>query len=425
MPRPKTLVLLAVAATIAVALNQRPAVVALSPLLDTIRADTGLSAPLAGLLTSLPVLCFGIFSPIAPRMARRIGLETAVGLSLVILVIGILLRLVTPVTALYAGSLVAGAGIAVANVLMPAYVKREFPNHASAILGVYTAALNVGAAVAAGLTVPIATAFALEWRPALALWVVLAGLGLALWIPIMVRAKRSRAGMSDEQKGLDVEIRGLVLLRNPLGRQVTGYLAMQSFQFYAYAAWLPTLLVDDGMPAGTAGLALMVSGLTGATGAVLMPLFTRRLPDQRVPIVILVVLYLIPLVGLIIAPTEGAWIWVSVYGVAQGAGFAMALTLIVLRSPDSAVAARLSGVAQLVGYLIAATGPVILGLIHDLTGGWEWSLGLLVVLLVPSLFLGLGAGRNRVIDESSPDGLRPAPEPTGSSDEVRSSRSSS
>nr|MBA2471003.1 MFS transporter [Pseudonocardiales bacterium] len=191
--RPRAVALLATVATVAVALNLRPAVVAVSPLLDTIRGETGLSAPMAGLLTTLPLLCFGAFSPVAPRLARRIGLEWAVGASLVLLVLGILLRLFTPLSALYAGSFIAGAGIAIANVLMPAYVKREFHEHPSGILGVYTAALNVGAAAAAGLTVPIGAALALAWRPALAFWVVLAGLGFALWLPILLRNRRLEA----------------------------------------------------------------------------------------------------------------------------------------------------------------------------------------------------------------------------------------
>lgn len=409
--RPKTVALLAVVATVAVALNLRPAVVAVSPLLDTIRDETGLSAPMAGLLTTLPLLCFGAFSPVAPRLARRIGLEWAVGASLVLLVVGILLRLFTPLTALYAGSFIAGAGIAIANVLMPAYVKREFHDHPSGVLGVYTAALNLGAAAAAGLTVPIGTALAVAWRPALAFWVVLAGLGFALWLPILLRNRRLEAGrpeLSDAERELEAaeDIRGFVLLRSPVARQVTGYLALQSFQFYSYAAWLPTLLGDEGISAATAGYMLMLSNLTGAAGALVLPLFIKRLRTQRLPVVAVTSFYLVSLLGLLVAPAAGAWVWVCIYGVAQGTGFSLALTLMVLRSPDTALAARLSGVAQLIGYLFAATGPVLLGFVHDLTNGWEWPIVVLVFLLGPMLWVGLGAGRDILL---------------GSEDDVRSS----
>lgn len=412
--RPRTVAPLAALATVAVALNLRPAVVAVSPLLGTIRDDTGLSAPMAGLLTTLPLLCFGLFSPVAPRLARRIGLEWAVGASLVLLVIGILLRLLTPLTALYAGSFIAGAAIAIANVLMPAFVKREFPTNPSGVLGGYTAALNLGAAAAAGLTVPIGTALALAWRPALAFWVVLAGLGFALWLPILLRSRRLRAGQlplteAERELAAAQDIRGYVLLRSPIARQVTAFLALQSFQFYSYAAWLPTLLGDEGFSASTAGYALMVSNATGALGALILPLFIRRLRTQRLPAVGVTGFYLVSLTGLLVAPSAGIWVWVSLYGIAQGAGFSLALTLIVLRSPDSAVAARLSGIAQLIGYLFAATGPVLLGFLRQLTGGWEWPIVALLALLVPMVGVGLGAGRDVLVGDEGAESQARAP----------------
>ncbi|MDP9430309.1 MAG: MFS transporter, partial [Actinomycetota bacterium] len=174
--------LLFVAAVVAVALNQRPAVVAVAPLLGDLRADTGLSPAMAGLLTTLPVLCFGAFAPLAPRMARRVGLESAVAASLVVLAGGIGLRLFPAVALLYAGSLLAGAAIAVANVLMPAYVKPE-ASRPGVVMGLYSASLNVGAALGAAATVPFAAAVGWSWRGGLASWLVLALAALALWLP--------------------------------------------------------------------------------------------------------------------------------------------------------------------------------------------------------------------------------------------------
>src|SRR3954447_3274253 len=208
-------VVLLVAAIILVALNQRPAVVGVAPVLTALRADTGLSSTLAGLLTTLPVLCFGAFAPLAPRLARRIGLETAVAASLVLLAAGIALRLLTPVAMLYAGSLVAGAAIAIANVLMPAYVDREFARP-GAVMGAYSASLNIGAAAAAGLTVPIGTALDVGWRIALASWLVLALAAPALWLPAAgVRGSRGTAAAASGSWSL---------LRQPLARQVTAFL---------------------------------------------------------------------------------------------------------------------------------------------------------------------------------------------------------
>jgi CP family cyanate transporter-like MFS transporter len=379
---------LLVAAIVVVALNQRPAVVGVAPVLTDLRADTGLSSALAGLLTTLPVLCFGAFAPVAPRLARRIGLETAVAASLVLLAAGIALRLLTPVALLYAGSLVAGAAIAVANVLMPAYVKREFARP-GAVMGVYSASLNIGAAAAAGLTVPIGLALDAGWRIALASWLVLAVAALMLWIPVAgVRGTRSAPDSAGSWS----------LLRRPLARQVTAFLGMQSVQFYSIAAWLPTLLADAGVPVNEGGLLLAACNVVGAAGALLAPAVAGRMRTQRPLVAAVLAAYVVGLGGLLLAPGSGTLVWVALFGLAQGSGFALALTLIVLRSATPLVAARLGGVAQCVGYLVAAAGPVVLGALHDATGGWSWPMGLLLALLVPMALTGWGAARDAVLD---------------------------
>jgi CP family cyanate transporter-like MFS transporter len=382
---------LLVAAIVVVALNQRPAVVGVAPVLTDLRADTGLSSALAGLLTTLPVLCFGAFAPVAPRLARRIGLETAVAASLVLLAAGIALRLLSPVALLYAGSLVAGAAIAIANVLMPAYVKREFARP-GAMMGVYSASLNIGAAAAAGLTVPIGLALGAGWRVALASWLVLALAALLLWIPV--------AGVRGTRTAPD-DAASWSLLRRPLARQVTAFLGLQSVQFYSIAAWLPTLLADAGVPVGEGGLLLAVSNVVGAAGALLAPAAAGRMRTQRPLVAVVLAAYLTGLGGLLLAPDSQTLVWVALFGVAQGSGFALALTLIVLRSATPLVAARLGGVAQCVGYLVAAAGPVVIGALHDATDGWSWPLGLLLALLVPMALTGWGAARDAVLD---PDG---------------------
>jgi CP family cyanate transporter-like MFS transporter len=382
---------LLVAAIVAVALNQRPAVVSVSPVLGDLRADTGLSAALAGLLTSVPVLCFGAFAPLAPRLARRLGLETAVGISLALLAGGIALRLLPPVALLYAGSLVAGAAIALANVLLPAYVKREFVRP-GAVMGVYSASLNLGAAFGAALTVPLATALGLGWRAALGMWLVLAVAALALWLPV--------AGTGRAHRGVGPDVAGggsWGLLRQPLAIQVTGYIGLQSVQFYSFAAWLPTLLADAGVPVGEGGVLLGVSNVVGAAAALVAPSLAGRMRTQRPLVAAVGTAYAIGLAGLTAAPGTATLLWVAFFGVAQGAGFALALTLIVLRSPTPLVAARLGGVAQCVGYLVAAAGPLVLGALHDATHGWTWPLVLLFVLLVPMTLCGWYAGRNVVL----------------------------
>jgi MFS transporter, CP family, cyanate transporter len=391
--RSRVATVLLIGAVVAVALNQRPAVVAVAPVLGELRADTGLGSALAGLLTTLPVLCFGAFAPVAPRLARRIGLETAVALSLVLLAGGIALRLLHPLALLYTGSLVAGAAIALANVLLPAYVKREF-RRPGAIMGLYSASLNIGAAAGAALTVPLATTLGLTWRTALGLWLVLALAALALWLPVAGtgRAHR-RAGPLPEGSG------SWSLLRQPLGRQVTAYIGLQSVQFYSVVAWLPTLLAGAGVPVPEGGLLLGLSAVVGAGGALVAPAQAGRMRTQRPLILVVAASYVVGLGGLLLSPGHGTLIWVCAFGLAQGSGFALALTLIVLRSASPLMAARLGGVAQCLGYLLAAAGPSVLGALRDLTGGWSWPMGLLLALLVPMTWTGWGAARNAVLTE--------------------------
>jgi CP family cyanate transporter-like MFS transporter len=388
---------LLVAAVVAVALNQRPAVVAVAPVLGDLRDETGLSSAMAGLLTTLPVLCFGAFAPVAPRLARRIGLETAVAVSLVLLAAGIAVRLLPPLPLLYAGSLLAGGAIALANVLLPAYVKREFARP-GAVMGLYSAALNIGAAAGAALTVPLAEALGVGWRPALGLWLVLAVAALALWLPVAGTGREHRrSGPSPEGAG------SWALLRRPLARQVTGYIGLQSVQFYSVVAWLPTLLADAGVPVADGGLLLGLSNVVGAAAALLAPAQAGRMRNQRPLILVVTGLYAIGLGGLLVAPDHGTLVWVCAFGLAQGSGFSLALTLIVLRSATPLVAARLGGVAQCLGYLLAAAGPLLLGGLHDLSGGWAVPVGVLVVVLAPMTWLGWGAARDAVVGEQQPE----------------------
>ncbi|RBY81906.1 MFS transporter [Blastococcus sp. TF02A-26] len=404
MTRARLSAWLLVAAIVAVALNQRPAIVAVAPLLEDLRADTGLSSAMGGLLTTVPVLCFGAFAPVAPRLAQRIGLETAVAASLLLLAGGIALRLLSPVALLYAGSLLAGAAIALANVLLPAYVKREFARP-GAVMGAYSAALNIGAATGAALTLPLADALDVGWRTGLGLWLFVALGALVLWLPVAGTGRAERRAANPVPGG------SWSLLRLPLARRVCLFLSMNSVQFYSVSAWLPTLLADAGVPRGDGGLLLGLSNVVGAAGALLAPAQAGRMRGQRPLVAAVVAAYAVGLAGLLLSPDAGTVVWVCAWGVAQGAGFAVALTLIVLRSPTPLVAARLGGVAQCVGYLVAASGPLLLGAVHDLTSGWTWPLLLLIAALVPMAWAGWGAARDVVLPapEQAPEPASAAP----------------
>ncbi|MBM7819105.1 CP family cyanate transporter-like MFS transporter [Cellulosimicrobium cellulans] len=365
----------AVVAIVLASLNLRPAVVAISPLLGEIRADLGLSATAAGVLTTLPVLCFGLLAPLAPVLARRWGLERALFVSLVVLCVGFALRLVPETWGLFAGTVVAGCAIGLGNVLLPALIKRDFADRIGLMTGLYSMALSGGAALAAGLTLPVATAAGLDWRGALATWGVLAVLGVLVWVPRALRP--DPAGSTAFGAGAGAGVARSAVWRSPLAWAVTVVMGMQSLSFYAVNAWLPEIMVALGRTPEAGGWLLALCNLAGILGSFVTPILAGRMRRQRGVGVVLVVLVGTGLLGLALAPGAAA-LWVVLVGLGQGGGISLALTLMALRARDAAHTSELSGMAQSAGYLLAATGPLGLGLAHDATGAWTLPLFLLV-----------------------------------------------
>ncbi|WP_018333136.1 CynX/NimT family MFS transporter [Actinomycetospora chiangmaiensis] len=382
---------LLVVAVLLIALNLRPAVVAVSPLVAQIRTDLGISSAVAGLVTTLPVLCFGLLAPVAGRLARRIGLETTLLAALVVLTAGILVRLAPSLGALLAGSLLAGVAIAIGNTLMPVVVKRDFPHRTGAMTGAYSTMISAGGALSAAVMVPIEQATGLGWRPALALWATGAGLALLLWSPWVLRARREAAAAPPTAPAAPV--RGL--WNSALAWQVTLLMGLQSLQFYSFTAWAPTLFVERGRTPAEAGLLLSLTGLASLVTSAFTPVFATRRPTQFHLVAALVGLWVVGYLGLLLAPDGSAPLWMVIIGLGQGVGISLGLTLITLRSPDAAHTSELSGMAQGVGYVVAAAGPFVLGAIRDATGGWTWPVITLLVLLVPLAIAGAGAARDR------------------------------
>ncbi|MFE6692212.1 CynX/NimT family MFS transporter [Streptomyces sp. NPDC057743] len=370
------------------ALNLRPALVAVSPLAGTIRAESGMSAAATSLLTALPLLCFGLLAPVAPRLGRRFGMERSLLATMALICLGTGLRLLDSVLALFAGTVVIGAGIAVANVLLPGLIKRDFPARAGLMTGLYSMSLFGGAALAAGITVPVQQAAHLSWQATLACWGALALLALVVWLPQI----RSRTDVSEAAARQAAHpVRGL--WRSPLAWQVTGFMGLQSLSYYAAAAWLPTVFEDAGMSAGDAGWMLSFSSLLGIAGSFLAPVIVGRRLRAGTLAALGAVLCAVGFVGVWAAPVGGAYLWMTLLGLGQGAAISLALLFIVQRAPDTRHAAQLSSMAQCFGYILAATGPAVLGAVHDASGSWTVPLAVLLVLLVPQVAMGLGAAR--------------------------------
>jgi MFS transporter, CP family, cyanate transporter len=374
-----------------VALNLRFAVASLPPLLSDLERDLGMSSTVAGVLTSLPVLCFGLIAFAAPPVVRRLGGElTLVGVMFLIGA-GALLRAGGSTGALFAGTALAGAGMAVGNVVVPAVVKGSFSARIGLMMGLYTAVINASAALGGGLAVPFE--HALGWRGSLAVWAAPAGVALAA---MAVAAHHGRH---------DPAVRGGVgemrtLYRDPLAWQVTLFFAIQASIFYCGLSWLPSILKAHGYSSGSAGALLSLYAIAGAPAALLAPALATRLRSQGALTTVAIGLDVAALTGLLFAP-GAAVLWVTVFGLGQGSAFALALTLVVLRSPDPSRGAELSAMTQAVGYCIAAAGPFAVGAVHDAFGSWDASLVLLLALCAPLFALGVTAGRDRLVSSAA------------------------
>lgn len=382
--------LLLAAGVVLLALNLRPALVAVSPLAPTIGSTSGMSSSAISLLTSLPLLCFGLLAPVSPRAGRRLGMERALLLAMGLVVLGTLARLLPGQVPLFAGTVVIGAGIAIGNVLLPGLIKRDFPDKVGPMMGVYSMTLFTGAAAAAGLTVPIQHAAHMQWQAVLACWGAPAVLAAAVWLPQSASRTRPSAGAVRQAAH---PVRGL--WRHPLAWQVTGFMGLQSLTYYASTAWLPSMLEKAGLSEGSAGWMLSFSSLLGIAGSFLGPVLAERRMRPGAVVVLSTVLSAAGFVGMMVAPAGGAYLWMVLLGLGQGIVISLALLFIVQRAPDTRHVAQLSTMAQGVGYVLASLGPMALGAVHDAAGGWVAPLVVLLALLVPQLLTGLGASRNR------------------------------
>lgn len=377
---------LLIAGMIVVAANLRPAASSVGPALDQIRDGLDLPSTAAAALVGLPLVCFGALALLAPVLAARLGYATTVAVAMTGLVCGLALRIADGVPALFAGTLIAGASIATGNVLMPVLVKRSFPGRPGFATALYSTALIGFASLAAGLTLPIEHALGGGWRLGLGFWAITAAIALVAWLPQLRHNDRGEA--------TEVNLRrALRLVREPVARHLTLFFGLQSASFYVILSWLPTMLKAEGVGSTAAGVLLGVSMIMGLPAALIVPHLAVRAADQRTQAVAYCAVVAVGFTGLLIAPGSVPLLWAALIGIGQGACFPLALTMIVLRSGSVGATAGLSTVVQAFGYMIAATGPLAAGLIHDLTGSWTPVVAMLLVALVPQALVGAAAGR--------------------------------
>lgn len=385
-PQKKFTKILLIAGILCIAINLRPALAGVGPLIEDIRTGTGLSNSLLGLLTTLPLLAFGVVSTLTPLFTKRFGIGGTLFGAMILLTIGIGIRSIDWVPALYIGTLLLGIAIAFGNVLLPSLTKRNFSENSGFITSLYSSVMALGASIAAGISVPLADNVGLGWRGSLGIWALVALLAVFVWMPQLLRLKKS-----DPTRSFVEAMKNLT--RSRLAWQVALFMGLQSLTFYVILAWLPAILQSRGFDASFSGWMLSLSQGTGILGSLVVPVFAGRRKDQRSIVCLLVIIEAIGLVGLLFPQLGWIALWVSLIGFVLGGTFGLALLFIVLRSRDSESATELSGMAQSIGYFVAASGPIVFGSIYDLTESWTYPLIVLFVITFLKLVMGLGAGK--------------------------------
>lgn len=390
-----TLRLVAVGIVLA-ALNLRPAITSLGPLLEEARAGLHMSGTAAGLLTSVPALCFAVLGSAAPRLSRRFGPAAVVCAGMAAVTAGLVARsLAGGEAGFLAASALALMGIAVSNVLMPVIVKRYFPDRVGSMTGLYSMALALGTSAAAAATVPMTSALGGGWRTGLAVWALPAALAVLPWL-VLVRGRSATAEGGAAAAPGDAPAPRIT--RSPTAWALGGFFGLQATGAYITMGWMPQIFRDAGVPASTAGVLLAVTMAMGVPLAFVIPRVAGRLRHQGPIVVLLGLCGLAGYLGLLLAPAAGAWAWALLLGVSNCA-FPLALTMIGMRSRTGAGVVRLSAFAQSAGYLISVPGPLLVGMLYQHSGGWTLPLSLMAALLVPQMAMGVLAGRDRTIED--------------------------
>lgn len=389
--RPKQV--LAIIAIVLIGLNLRPIANGLGAAIPAIRDDLGLSGSAAGVLNAMPGLCFVVFGLVAPALSSRFGMLRTLLLGLIASAAGQVIRAVIPgVGALFGGSILALAGTALANILLPGVVRALFPRHVPAVTSLYTTCMMLGATAGSGLTIPIAHAFDDEWRTGVGSWAILAVIALVPWVAMLGNAGD---GLRQRPK-TGIQLRSL--LRNRVAWSIAIFFGMQAMQAYVITGWLSQILVDAGVSLTLAGSAVAVFAAAGIPMAMLIPMVARR--QGRLPAIVvgLGLAYVAGYLGLLISPDDGYWLWAALVGIGGGT-FPLAMLIVAIRAHTYDGLTALSAFAQSTAYAFATVGPFVVGFLHDLTGGWTAPLIMMIVVAGLMMAFGLLAIRPRYVDD--------------------------
>lgn len=381
--------LLFVLAIFLIATTLRTPLTVVGPIISNIREGLGISNVLAGFLTTIPLLAFAVVSPFAARISRRFGMELTLFYSVILLIIGIIIRSLGLTSLLVIGTILIGIAIAFGNVLIPSYFKIKFPLHIGVLTGIYTVSMNLSAGLAAGFSHPIASS-SLGWQGSLGFSGILCVLTIIAWLPLLRGKKVELTTPSKEQASKK-------LSQSTLAWAVALAMGFQSFLFYCTTTWIPEIYIAQGVDPENAGWLVTIMQFSQIPMTFIMPILAARLTSQ-VPIVIFfTVCYIVGFTGMIMEWTSLAVVWMIFLGFAGGASFGLCMMLFALRTKTAYEAAELSGFAQSIGYLLAAVGPVTFGFVHDLTNSWFVPNILFIVAALLLSVSGMISSRNRYV----------------------------
>ena len=378
-----------------VAFNLRPAITSVGPLIGIIRDDIGFSNWSIAFLTSLPLIAFAIMSPMAPKLANKLSNEMTLVLGLFVLIIGICLRSVSVVFLIFFGTLLVGLGIAICNVLLPGVIKEKFPTKIAIMTSVYTTSMAIFATTSSGISVPLSEGLGLGWQLALLVWVTPAMIGLIIWLIVYMKNKHTR---KQKQVRFFEGKTGSGIWKSSLAWKVALFMGFQSLIFYVTISWLPELLMDGGMKKATAGYMLSYFQFLGIPVSFIIPIVAVRMKTQWALVIGINMLYIFGITTLLLKPSfVMIAIAITFIGVASSANFALSLSFLTIRAKNARDAAELSGMAQSMGYLLAAIGPIFIGFLYDVTHAWTFPLIILIGITFIIIYVGVGAGQNKYV----------------------------
>uniref|UniRef100_UPI0040479DFC CynX/NimT family MFS transporter n=1 Tax=Algoriphagus sp. TaxID=1872435 RepID=UPI0040479DFC len=373
---------------ILISINLRTSIASVGPLIPFIREDLGISNGEAGFLTTLSLLTFAIFSLFAPFLGKKLGHGKAIFLGILLLAMGVILRVQGGIAVLYLGTALTGIGIVTANVLMIPFFKSRIPEKIGLMTALLSTGMSLFAAIASGISVPLAEGLGWGWRGALLSWVGLMVLALLAWIP--------QLGVPPTQNS-DAPAQGKNVWKSTLAWQVTGFMGAQSVMYFTMITWLPDLLIARGMTPVHAGMALFYMQLISLIGTFFAPNLLLRLKQQSGVIATVGVGYLVGFSALFIHQEWITFAALTLIGIGSGASLSIAYTLISMRSAEERTTAKLSGMVQSAGYVLAALGPFVFGVFLDLFNNWNLLIWFLLLMTLQFMALGIPAGKDQKI----------------------------